>query len=191
MAKQHLSGVGERLRVVRRQRGLTLAQVGDATGISTSTLSRLESGQRRATLELLLALAGAYQVPIDDLVGAPPVGDPRIRLVPRHVGGRTMIPLSQVPGAPAAFKILIPAEDTEPSQQTHEGYEWLYVLSGTLRLVLGDNDLTMRAGEAAEFDTRLPHWIGAAGAGAVEVLILFGPQGERAHVRARPSGKDR
>ena len=69
----------------------------------------------------------------------------------------------------------------------HEGYEWLYVISGRLRLVLDDHDLVLQAGEAAEFDTRLPHWFDRAGADAVELLSLFGPEGERIHVRARPA----
>ena len=67
-----LSAVGPRLRALRRQRDITLAALAEATGISVSTLSRLESGQRRPTLELLLPLARAYGVPLDDLVGAPP-----------------------------------------------------------------------------------------------------------------------
>src|SRR3712207_6992551 len=70
-----LTAVGPRLRALRRQRGGTLGQLSEQTGISVSTLSRLESGQRRPTLELLLPLARAHQVPLDELVGAPPTGD--------------------------------------------------------------------------------------------------------------------
>lgn len=71
-----LDAVGPRLRTLRRERGITLAHLSAATGVSESTLSRLESGQRRATLELLLPLARIYDVPLDDLVGAPRTGDP-------------------------------------------------------------------------------------------------------------------
>src|ERR1700704_3807463 len=71
--------------------------------------------------------------------------------------------------------------------KVHEGYEWLYILSGQLQLVLGEHDLVLRAGEAAEFDTRVPHWFDRAGSERVELLMLFGPQGERIHVRARPT----
>ena len=72
-----LAGVGPRLRALRQERGATLAGLSAATGISVSTLSRLESGQRRPTLELLLPLARAHQVPLDELVDAPATGDPR------------------------------------------------------------------------------------------------------------------
>lgn len=180
-----LDAVGPRLRALRRDRGITLADLSMTTGVSESTLSRLESGQRRATLELLLPLARTYEVPLDDLVGAPRTGDPRIHPRPIRRFGMTFVPLSRRPGGVHAFKMIIPAppEPLEPTPQTHEGFEWLYVLNGRLRLVLGERCLTFSPGEAAEFDTSLPHWLGSADGGVVELLILFGPQGMRAHVR--------
>jgi transcriptional regulator with XRE-family HTH domain len=183
-----LEGVGPRLRALRQQRGDTLAQLSATTGISVSTLSRLESGQRRPTLELLLLLARAHQVPLDDLVDAPATGDPRIR--PRAIrrNGMTLIPLSRRPGGLQAYKLVIPGRwpGREPELQVHEGYEWLYVLSGRLHLLLGEREIALAPGEVAEFDTHLPHALANPGSEPVEVLVLFGPQGERLHVRARP-----
>ncbi|MDT0269627.1 helix-turn-helix domain-containing protein [Streptomyces sp. DSM 44915] len=183
-----LALVGPRLRALRREKGITLADLAAVTGVSQSTLSRLESGQRRATLELLLPLARTYDVPLDDLVGAPRTGDPRIHLKPIRRYGMVFVPLSRRPGGAQAFKMIIPArpEPLAPDPQTHEGFEWLYVLNGRLRLLLGERDLTLTPGEAAEFDTLLPHWLGSADGGVVEVLVLFGPQGARAHLRATP-----
>lgn len=186
-----LATVGPRLRALRRQRDTTLAALAEATGISVSTLSRLESGQRRPTLELLLPLARAHGVPIDELVGAPPTGDPRVHMRPVSRDGMTLIPLTRRPGGVQAYKLIIPVRRGSPEPQTHEGNEWLYVLDGQLRLVLGDQDLVLRPGEAAEFDTRVPHWFGSAGGRPVELLSLFGRQGERAHLRARPRRQDR
>lgn len=181
-----ISAVGPRLRTLRRQRETTLADLSVATGISVSTLSRLESGQRRPTLELLLPLARVYAVHIDDLVGAPPTGDPRVHLRPVTRHGMTMLPLTRRAGGIQAYKMLIPARHPAAGEpKTHEGYEWLYVLDGRLRLVLGDQDLVLSPGEAAEFDTRIGHWFGSADATPVEVLVLFGRQGERAHLRAK------
>ena len=183
-----LDSVGDRLRSLRSLHQLSLAALSGMTGISTSTLSRLESGGRKPTLNLLLALARAYQVPLDDLVGAPPIGDPRVHLRPVRHRGRTYIPLTQRPGGPQAFKTIIPpaAADEETDQRAHEGFEWMYVLAGRLRLRLAEHDFVMEVGEVAEFDTRVPHWFGNAGPEPAEVLVLFGPQGERMHVRARP-----
>ncbi len=184
-----LDQVGPRLKQLRARRGVTLTALSEATGISKSTLSRLETGQRRASLELLLPLASAYRVPLDDLVGAPEVGDPRIRLKATKVNGRTVLPLTRSPGGVQAWKIIVPAGNSEPVPKSHEGYEWLFVLSGRMRLVLGDHDLVLGGGEAAEFDTRVPHWFGSTGDEPAEILSMFGPQGERAHARARTVDK--
>jgi transcriptional regulator with XRE-family HTH domain len=189
-----LTAVGPRLRALRQRRGTTLAELSATTGISTSTLSRLESGGRRPTLELLLLLARAHGVQLDDLVGGAPTGDPRVHLRPVTRDGVTMVPLTRHAGGLQAYKLVLPPRPgAEPDPRTHEGYEWLYVLHGRLRLVLGDaagsstrrTDLVLAAGEAAEFDTRVPHWFAAAGPEPVELLSLFGAQGERAHLRAR------
>lgn len=182
---QVLDGVGPRLRALRRRREVTLAELAEVTGISESTLSRLESGERQPTLKLLLPLARAHGVPLDELVGAPAIGDPRVHIRPIHRHGMTFMPLSRRPGGTHAFKLIIPGNlhGAEPDPQRHEGHEWLYVLDGRLRLVLGDQDHVLTPGEAAEFDTHVPHWLGTATDTAAEVLILFGPQGERAHLR--------
>ncbi|HEX6257525.1 MAG TPA: XRE family transcriptional regulator [Euzebyales bacterium] len=189
-----LRTIGPRLRSLRQQQDRTLEQVAEATGISVSTLSRLESGQRRPLLEHLLPLARTYRVPLDELVDTPTAPDPRVRTRPLTRHGRTFYPLTRSHGTPQAYKIVIPAPSADraaaaPELQVHTGYEWLYVLSGRLRLQLGEHDLLLDAGEAAEFDTRVPHALSSAGPGPVELLTLFGPDGERMHVRARPSGR--
>jgi transcriptional regulator with XRE-family HTH domain len=183
-----LAGVGPRLRRLRKEREVTLAALSETTGISVSTLSRLESGLRKPSLELLLPIAQAHQVPLDELVGAPAVGDPRARAEPIVRGGRTHWSPTRQPGGLHAYMVRVTRRRQEPEPRTHEGYEWLYVLAGRLRLVLGEHDVVLTAGEAAEFDPRVPHWFGSTGEGPVEFLSLFGPQGERMHVRARPRG---
>ena len=182
-----LDQVGPRLRAIRAQRGVTLTALSESTGISKSTLSRLETGQRRASLELLLPLAKAYRVPLDDLVGAPEVGDPRVRLKASKVHGRTVLPLTRSPGGVQAWKIVVPTSNNRPQPKSHEGYEWLFVLSGRMRLILGEHDLVLGPGEVAEFDTHVPHWFGSTGEEPAEILSLFGPQGERLHARAKPA----
>ena len=181
-----LSAVGPRLRALRQERDITLSALAESTGISVSTLSRLESGQRKPTLELLLPLAQAYGVPLDDLAGGPATGDPRVHLRPVQRRDLTVVPLTRRPGGIQAYKMVIPVRRSTPDPQVHEGYEWLYVLNGELRLILGDHDVVLRPGEAAEFDTRVPHWFGSLGDKPAEVLSLFGPQGERTHLRAAP-----
>jgi transcriptional regulator with XRE-family HTH domain len=178
-----LEGVGPRLQRIRTQRGATLTDVATSTGISKSTLSRLETGQRRPTLELLLALSHVYRVPLDDLVGAPEVGDPRIRLKPGRVKGRTVLPLTRQPDGMQAWKIVIPTSKVTPEPRAHDGHEWIYVLSGHVRFVLGDQDWVSGAGEVVEFETRVPHWFGSTGEEPAEILSIFSRPGEQMTVR--------
>jgi transcriptional regulator with XRE-family HTH domain len=177
-----LDGIGPRLRSLRRGRALTLEAVAAETGITVSTLSRLETGKRRPTLELLIPLARTYHVALDHLVAAPATGDPRVHLRPyRRDRGNVLVPLTQYPGRVQVFKhVLGPRKE---KLVTHDGYEWLYVLAGELLLLLGEREFTLRPGEVAEFDTSEPHWFGPADASAVEILHLFGPRGDRAVVR--------
>lgn len=186
-SEQTLEAIGPRLRHLRLRRDVTLTSLAAATGISASTLSRLEAGLRRPTLEQLLPLARYYGVTLDSLVDAPRTADPRIDLRPIPCrDGSVIIPLTRRPGGIQAYKFVLPTgdDDAVPDLRSHEGHDWAYVLNGTLRLVLGDQDLLLRAGEAAEFDTRTPHWFGATSSGPVEFLSLVGRQGERAHVRS-------
>jgi transcriptional regulator with XRE-family HTH domain len=181
-----LDAVGPRLRAIRKQRRATLEQLAELTGLSVSTISRIESGQRRPTLDVLLPLARAYHLPLDDLVGAPPTGDPRIHPRPVNRDGIIWIPLTRNPGGLNAFKQILPVPESKSvalDQQVHEGYEWVYVLTGTLRLALADQTFILKSGEAAEFDTRVPHAIANEGRRPLELLTIFGQQGERVHVR--------
>ncbi|WP_344493432.1 XRE family transcriptional regulator [Nonomuraea monospora] len=183
MTEDVLAGVGPRLRALRRARGATLAALADETGLTASTLSRLENGKLRPTLEQLLPLARAHGVPLDDLVAAPPTGDPRIHLRPVRRSGLVLVPLTRRAGGVQAYKVIYPPAGRSPTKlRVHEGYEWFYVLNGQVRFVLGEQEFQLGAGEAAEFDTRVPHWLGSAGSRPAEVLTLFGAQGERAHL---------
>jgi transcriptional regulator with XRE-family HTH domain len=187
-----LANVGPRLRALRQERGATLADLSASTGISVSTLSRLESGGRRPTLEHLLPLARAHGVALDALVDAAPPEDPRVHGSPFSREGLTLVPLSRDgTGGPQAYKLVFPPRSPArpPEQKVHDGYEWLYVLSGRLRLQLGAREFVLAPGEAVEFDTRVPHAFTNPFAEPAEVLTLFGPQGERMHVRARPAAR--
>ena len=174
-----------RLRELRTERGLTLQQVAERASIDISTLSRLEAGKRRLALDHIPALAGALGVSADELLRSSAPQDPRIRGRPRTHDGLTLWPLTH--RAPAgglhAFKVHVSPERRAPPEvlPVHEGHDWIYVLDGRLRLVLGEQDLTIDAGDAVEFTTWTPHWFGALD-GPVELILIVGPQGERMHL---------
>ena len=189
------SRVRRRLRELRTQRGLTLEEVAHRARIDMSTLSRLESGKRRLALDHLPRLAAALSVSTDELLNPPESPDPRVRAGSYSRDGVTFWPLTRSgpAGGLHAFKIRISPRRRQPPKElpVHEGQDWLYVLSGNMRLVLGERDFTIKPGEAVEFSTWTPHWFGAVD-GAVEAIVILGPHGERLHVHRRardtPSG---
>jgi transcriptional regulator with XRE-family HTH domain len=174
-----------RLRELRTELGLTLQQVAERASIDVSTLSRLESGKRRLALDHIPALAAALGVSTDELLSTAAPHDPRVRGEPRSFDGLTLWPLTRrsAPGGLQAFKITVSPRRIRPPDHlpVHEGHDWLYVLSGRLRLVLGEQDLVIEPGEAAEFTTTRPHWFGAID-GPVELILMVGPHGERIHL---------
>lgn len=178
-----LEQIGPRLRTARRGRGWTLRDVAARAGMSSSTLSRLESGKRQASLELLLPLTRALGIRIDDLF-PPTTGDPRVRrAIERRDDGMVVAPLTLESSPVQAYKVTFPPVPEAPSPRIHDGYEWLYVLSGRLRLAFDDQEHIVARGEAVEFDTRVPHSLSATQDGPAEVLSIFSVSGERMHVR--------
>jgi len=181
-----LDQVGPRLRAARRARGWTLDELASRAAISASTLSRLESGKRQASLELLLPLTRQLGMRIDDLLPGEH-GDPRVRRVVERREGMVIAPLTLEHSPVRAFKIVYPPTATAPAPRVHDGYEWLYVLSGRIRLALDGAEHVIEPGEAAEFDTRAPHSISATGDGPAEVVSIFSATGERIHTRVAES----
>jgi transcriptional regulator with XRE-family HTH domain len=183
--------VRRRLRALRTERGLTLQQVAERASIDVSTLSRLEAGKRRLAVDHIPALAAALGVSADDLLASAPALDPRVRGRRRTHDGLTLWPLTRrgSAGGLHAYRIHVSPERTSPPDQlaVHEGYDWMYVLEGRLRLLLGGEDLTIEPGEAVEFSTWTPHWFGAVN-GPVELIAIFGPHGERLHLRGPGAG---
>lgn len=162
-----------RLRARRRTAGLTLKDAARAAALSVSTLSRIETGERGITLETAMKLASLYDISLDELVSDPAAARPNeVRR-----GSRTFTPVGRTPRSRRAQRVTVQAADTVPVPRAHPGREWLYVLSGQLRLVLGEQDVILPAGGSVEFDTRIPHWFGSSGQGRVEVLCLLDVEG--------------
>lgn len=179
--------VRRRLRELRIQRGLTLEDVAGSARIDVSTLSRLESGKRRLALDHLPRLAEALSVSTDELLRTPEAPDPRVRGSSHTHNDVTFWPLTRQGSAGGlhAFKIRISAKRRKSPAElpVHEGQDWMYVLSGRIRLILGERDFVIKPGEAVEFSTWTPHWFGAED-GPAEAIMIFGVHGERLHLHA-------
>ena len=172
MADDLHARVAGRLRSLRQAQGRTLADVAAVASMDPSALSRLESGARRLSLDHLPVLADALRVSVDTLLR------PETRTGARLLGDMELVPLT-VEGAPqAAYRVRLPAARREPEPRTHPGRQWLHVLRGRVRLVLGEEDLVLVPGQAIDFSTEVPHWMGAVD-GPAELISLFGPRGER------------
>lgn len=182
-----LEELGPRLRAIRQEHGWTLEDLAGRAGMSVSTLSRLESGKRQASLELLLPLTQQLGIRLDDLLGHRD-RDPRVHRTPVTRGGNTIAPLTRVGSDIRAFKITYSPDAPARPMQVHSGYEWLYVLMGRVQLELGEQQLVLGAGEAAEFDTMIPHRIRAAEPDPAEVISIFNGAGERVHVHSPQGG---
>lgn len=178
-----LSEVGPRLRAARQDRGWTLEELAGRVAMSASTLSRLESGKRQASLELLVPLTRELGIRIDDLLTTE-VPDPRVRRPVIRRDGMVIAPLAPEGASISTYKITYPPRRHAPEPRGHDGYEWLYVLSGRLRLVVGESDIVLTRGEAAEFDTRVPHCMSAVGPRPAQVISIFNAEGVRMHTHS-------
>jgi transcriptional regulator with XRE-family HTH domain len=183
---RHLATLGDHLRALRRDRSMTLSELATRTGVSMSALSRIETGDRKPTLAQLLPLADFYDLTLDMLID-PSEHARHVRLPRFERHGATYIQLSTMPGGIQVYKMLYqaPAVLPQPELRRHEGFLVLNILVGRLRVVLGERERILSAGETAEFDTSVPHGMGPVDHQPVEALLLFGAQGERMTTVAR------
>jgi transcriptional regulator with XRE-family HTH domain len=177
--------VRRRLRSLRTTLGLSLDELGARTNLSPSTISRVETGKRTISLDILLPLAAGLQVGLDVLLDVSTDDDVVIRPTPSQIGGRTTWMLSRPGGSKVAVKMRIEPTRNEVQQRVHPGHDWLFVLSGRILLSLGDREITVDTGEAAEFATMTPHAFAAVDRPA-ELLMIFDRDGQQAHIHRGP-----
>jgi transcriptional regulator with XRE-family HTH domain len=170
-----------RLRSLRTTLGYSLDELAERTNLSPSTISRVETGKRALGLDVVVPLANALQVSLDVLFSVPGDEDVVIRPVAHTSGERTSWPLSRPDGRTLAVKMRLEPTATQPSQRVHPGHDWFVVIEGRVRLWLGDRQIDIDTGEAAEFTTMTPHAMTALGQPA-ELIMIFDREGQRAHV---------
>jgi transcriptional regulator with XRE-family HTH domain len=173
--------VRTRLRSLRNTLGLSLNELAARTNLSPSTISRIETGKRAIGLDVLVVLARALQVDLDVLLDLRSDDDVVIRPEPSRSGKRTSWLLSRPTGNTIAVKIRLEPTARAPEQRVHPGHDWFFVITGRVRLLLGDREIVVETGEAAEFATMTPHSF-AAFDGPAELIMIFDRNGQRAHV---------
>jgi transcriptional regulator with XRE-family HTH domain len=175
-----------RLRSLRTTLGLSLDELAARTNLSPSTISRIETGKRTISLDVLLPLATALQVDLDVLLDVRSDDDVVIRPTPNSSGGRTTWMLSRPTGSMIAIKMRLAPTRKVPEQQVHPGHDWFFVIEGRVGLLLGEREVIVEPGEAAEFATMTPHAITAID-GPAELIMIFDRDGHRAHVHRETS----
>jgi transcriptional regulator with XRE-family HTH domain len=176
--------VRTRLRSLRQALGWSLDALGERSHLSPSTISRIETGKRTISLDVLLPLARALQIDLDSLLeGDIDDADVVIRPVPTNRPGVTTWPLSRPTGSTASFKMRLEPTEHRSEPRVHPGHDWLYVLDGRIRLTLGERTIVVETAEAAEFSTMTPHAIDALD-GPAELVMVFDRDGQRAHLHS-------
>lgn len=173
--------VRTRLRSLRNTLGLSLDELAARTNLSPSTISRVETGKRTISLDILLPLATALQVDLEALLDVRSDDDVVIRPAPNRSGGRTTWMLSRPTASTIAIKMRIEPTRKVQEQRVHPGHDWFFVITGQVRLSLGEREVTVQAGESAEFATMTPHSFAAID-GPAELIMIFDRDGQRAHV---------
>ncbi|MEO6885734.1 MAG: XRE family transcriptional regulator [Jatrophihabitantaceae bacterium] len=173
--------VRTRLRSLRTTLGLSLGELATRTNLSPSTISRVETGKRTISLDILLPLAAALQVDLDVLLDARVDDDVVIRPTVDRSPGRTTWMLSRATGNTMAIKMRLEPTQAPVQQRVHPGHDWFFVIEGRVRLALGEREIVVETGEAAEFATMTPHAVAAVG-GAAELIMIFDRDGQRAHI---------
>jgi DNA-binding XRE family transcriptional regulator len=179
--------VRSRLRSLRNTQGLSLDELAARANLSASTISRVETGKRTISLDVLLPLARALQVNVESLLDVRSDDDVVIRPVPSSSGERTTWMLGRATGQTIAVKIRLEPTDRIPKQRVHPGHDWFFVIEGRVRLLLVEREIIVETGEAAEFATMTPHAF-AASDGPAEVIMIFDRDGQRAHVHHESVG---
>lgn len=177
--------VRARLRAIRRHLGWSLDELAARSGVGASTISRIETGHRSISFDVLIPLARELDVSVDELVASERTDDVVIRPKPQHSPGMTVWPLSRPGSTTVAIKMRFEPDAPPPVPQVHPGHDFMFVLDGTVRLTLGDRELIVDVGESAEFSTMTPHAVTAIGQPA-DVLMVFDRAGAESHLDDRP-----
>src|SRR5262247_623104 len=164
--------VRTRLRSLRNTLRLSLDELAARTNLSPSTISRIETGKRTISLDVLVPLATALQVDLDALLDVRSDDDVVIRPAPNTTGARTTWLLSRPTGSTVAVKMRLEPSRKPAKPRVHPGHDWFFVLEGRVRLSLGEREIIVESGEAAEFATMTPHAFAAID-GPAELIGIF------------------
>lgn len=177
-AASTVQAIGSRVRELRASRGLTLQGLADLTGLSPSLLSLVERGKTSPSIGTLVSVAHALGVHMSDLVpGEPgprevPVLKPdhqRVYSTPEGVT-RRILRDDRVRGVEIAINQYAPNGRSAEVELHHGGYEYGFVLEGSLTVDLEGESFTLEPGDSIAYDSNRPHRISNATTSTVRAL---------------------
>ena len=182
LVKEQLAAFGANLKQLRQEKGWSLNELAAKSGLSGPFLSRLESGDRQASISAVLTLSQVFGLSLAEMFETQVALDPclvvrKSESVPREAYGLTYVPLSQAGHHfnLRPIRVTVSLDRAGNEHFRHEGEEWIYVLSGQLTLSLAGETYDLSAGDAVHFDSRQPHRVIARGKKAPEILLVASP----------------
>lgn len=181
-----IADLGHQLRILRKERGLTLAQLSERSGVSVGLHSQMERGQGNPSFNTLVQVAHALGVPVASLFRSDERGSPVVRKSERHridihSGGADEPTVTELltPDLGGALEVLLvevpPGYSSEATPFSHEGEEFGLILEGHHEVCLGDATYALEAGDAITYSSRIPHWYRNPGDEPVRSIWVITP----------------
>jgi transcriptional regulator with XRE-family HTH domain len=182
-----VSGIGPKLRTLRKQAGLSLQQLAARADVSAAAIHKIEQSGMVPTITTLLKVAGALGRPVAYFVDEEVVSDPTVvirdgeqrPILTSHTG----IDLAGISGAYGRFYLagaratVVPGASSGDRPMEHPGEELVYLLQGTLEFVVNDDTYRLNPGDSLHFRTVQPHfWRNPGTADAVALWMALRPQ---------------
>ncbi|MFQ5913001.1 MAG: cupin domain-containing protein [Nitrospinota bacterium] len=175
--------VGKKIREFRTEKGLTLKEVSNRTGLAISFISQVERGNGNPTLSSLRAIAEALGVTVGYFFHSPEEAPPpqivhekeRKVLIPRP-GVVYQLLTSGLSGRAQFMRVIFePGSTTGEAPIQHDGEEYVLVLKGQMRLQLGRNRYVLNKGDSFSYPSTIPHLVTNAGRGRLECIWVVAP----------------
>ncbi len=185
--------VGSRVKALREDKKLSIADVAERTGLSVDQIKEIEEQNILPSVAPLIKIARALSVRLgtflDDMDGAGPVvsrngedATPAISFSSSNTDNKNHMAYHSLSGAKAGrhmepfFINIAPKKDVDFILSSHEGEEFILVLEGSIEITYGENTYNLNTGDTIYYDSIVPHLVrGKDEKGAKIVAVIYTP----------------
>jgi quercetin dioxygenase-like cupin family protein/DNA-binding XRE family transcriptional regulator len=179
--------VGESVREIRKNKGLSLRDISQRTGLEVDFLSEIEEGKVSPPLGIIIKLAKALKKKMGYFISGTEefpytiVRKDKGLLISRfdshktHTYGYEFMSLAPYKKDRYMEPVLVTLEptDIEEERSTHDGQEFIYVLEGTMEVHVGDETHLLEPGDAIYYDSTIPHLVKCHGKKTTKILAVL------------------